>query len=61
MRRLVDVFIGDKLRATYPVILDEPLTPSDTDFVAFIRRRMPETYTPEEISAAKFVVRDPLE
>ena len=58
MRKLVDVFVLDRLRATYPVTLEEPATPEDHDFIDYIRMRMPRTYTEDEIAAARFVVRD---
>ncbi|WP_428672035.1 hypothetical protein [Reyranella sp.] len=57
MRKLVDVFISDRLRATYHVVLDEPANPSDQDFIAYVKSRLLQSFTADEIATAKFVVR----
>lgn len=52
------MFTSDRLQATYPVTLYEAIYPSDSDFVEYVRQRMPQAYTTDEIAAARFVVRE---
>jgi hypothetical protein len=56
MRKTVDVFLGDRLVASYPVVL-EANNPTDQDFVDHIRRYMRRHYSKEDIAAARFAVR----
>jgi hypothetical protein len=60
VRRIVDVFVRDRLRASYPVIIERKARlPSEDDFVTYIRRRLNRSdYSPEDIKAARFVVRE---
>lgn len=55
-RRIVDVFIRDRLLASYPVVLElnEPIT--DEEYVEAIRQRLRDSKTPD-LEHAKFVIR----
>ena len=62
MKKIVDVFVRDRLVATYPVVAeqlagDDP-TPNDEHFVELVKARMQgASYSKEDLAAAKFVVR----
>jgi hypothetical protein len=57
-RRIVDVFLQDRLVASYPVVLDDRRRPrSDRDFVDHIKRHLRRTGSAFDLSAAKFIVR----
>jgi hypothetical protein len=59
MRKIVDVYIFDKLRASYPVLLSRLEEPSDEDFVEHVREQMRlGSYAEHEIASARFIVRD---
>lgn len=60
MRKTVDVFLGDRLVASYPVVL-EGTNPTDQDYIQHIRRYMRDHYSKAEIAGAKFVVRRALD
>jgi hypothetical protein len=57
--KVVDVFLRDKLVASYPVVLDMlNATISEQDFIELARDSMQEDgYTAEDIAEAKFSVR----
>ena len=59
MRKIVDVFVRDKLVATYPVIVTMPEEPlSDQHFVERVKEQMRAgNYAPEDIAIARFTVR----
>ena len=59
MKRIVDVFIRDKLVASYPVIVTSPEEPlSDQHFIERIKEQMRGgSYAPEDIALARFTVR----
>jgi hypothetical protein len=60
VRKTVDVFLGDRLVASYPVVLEaDNLT--DQDFVEHIRRYMRDHYSKEEIAVARFAMRGVLD
>jgi hypothetical protein len=61
VRKIVDVFVRDRLVASYPVVSD-PLagpTPNDEHFVELVKSQMQGagSYSNEDLAAAKFVVR----
>jgi hypothetical protein len=63
MKKIVDVFVRDRLVASYPVVAeqlagDDP-TPNDEHFVELVKAQMQGagSYSKEELAAAKFVVR----
>jgi len=60
LRKTVDVFLGDRLVASYPVVL-EANNPRDQDFIEHIRRYMRRRYSKDEIAVARFVVRGVLD
>jgi hypothetical protein len=55
VRKTVDVFLGDRLVASYPVVL-EANNPTDQDFIQHVRRYMRRHYSKEDIAAARFAV-----
>jgi hypothetical protein len=57
--KVVDVFLRDKLVASYPVVLDIlNAAISEQDFIELARNSMREDgYTAEDIAEAKFSVR----
>ena len=56
----VDVFLGDRLVASYPVVV-EASNPSEKDFIQHVRRYMRRHYSKVEIAVARFVVRGVLD
>jgi hypothetical protein len=62
MKKIVDVFVRDRLVASYPIAA-EPLaggpTPNDEHFVELMKAQMQGagSYSKEELAAARFVVR----
>jgi hypothetical protein len=60
MRKTVDVFLGDRLVASYPVVL-EGTNPTDQDFIEHVRQYMRRHYRKEEIEVARFAVRGVLD
>jgi hypothetical protein len=56
VRKTVDVFLGDRLVASYRVVL-EANNPTDQDFIEHIRRYMRRHYSKEDLAAARFAVR----
>ena len=59
LRKTVDVFLGDRLVASYPVVLET--NTSDQDFIEHVRRYMRRHYSKDEIAVARFVVRGVLD
>jgi hypothetical protein len=57
VKKTVDVFVQDRLIASYPMVLEE-IDPTDEDFVDRIKRYMRRHYSKEDIAAAKFIVRN---
>lgn len=59
MKKIVDVFIRDKLVASYPVVVTLPEEPlSDRHFIERIKEQMRAgSYAPEDIAVARFTVR----
>ncbi len=59
MRRIVDVFIRDRLMASYPVVIEgKGVVPSKKDFIDCVRDRMDRSvYSADDFKIVKFVVR----
>lgn len=61
MKKIVDVFVRDRLIASYPVVANRAAgpTPSDEHFVELVKAQMQgnSSYSKEDLAAAKFVVR----
>jgi len=58
MRRIVDVFVRDRLIASYPVVIEgDGHSPSNKKFIDIVRNRIDALYSPDDIKVAKFVVR----
>jgi hypothetical protein len=57
MRKTVDVFVQDRLVASYPVVAMAIDRPTDDDFIERIKQQMRHYYRSEDIEAARFVVR----
>jgi hypothetical protein len=59
VKKIVDVFIRDKLVASYPVIVALPEEPlSDQHFIERVKEQMRAgNYAPEDIAVARFTVR----
>jgi hypothetical protein len=59
MRRTVDVFVKDRLRGSYPVVIEGAVDPSDDDFIDCVRTRLDRgAYSADDVKAARFVVRE---
>jgi hypothetical protein len=57
-RRIVDVFLQDRLVASYPIVIDDDRPGlSSEDFVVEAKRRLRERAAGFDIALAKFVVR----
>ena len=60
VERIVDVFLTDRLVASYPIISDVPI--SDRDFIDRAKECMrDDNYTADDIATAKFNLRTILE
>jgi hypothetical protein len=62
MKKIVDVFVMDRLVASYPVVFEQLVggpKPNDEHFVDLVKAQMQGagSYSKEELAAAKFVVR----
>jgi len=57
VRKTVDVFLRDRLVASYPVVAANIDRPMDSDYTAHVRRYMRRYYSSRDIASAKFVVR----
>jgi hypothetical protein len=57
VKKTVDVFVQDRLIASYPMVLEE-INPTDEDFIDRIKRYMRRHYSKEDVAAAKFIVRN---
>ena len=57
VRKTVDVFLKDKLVASYPVVVGAIDRPADDDFIARVKKQMGRHYNSEDIKSAKFLVR----
>jgi hypothetical protein len=59
VKKIVDVFIKDKLVASYPVVVESPEEPlSDKHFIDRVKEQMRGgNYAPEDIVVARFTVR----
>jgi hypothetical protein len=59
MRKIVDVFVNDSLRASYPVVVESRGHPSEDDFIDYVRQGMDRGYySAHDIKVAKFIVRE---
>ena len=57
MRKTVDVYVRDRLVASYPIVAKSVDRPTDDDFVERIKQQMRAYYRSQDIQAARFVVR----
>jgi hypothetical protein len=62
MKKIVDVFVINRLVASYPVVFEQLAggpTPKNEHFVDLVKAQMQGagSYSKEELAAAKFVVR----
>ena len=58
MRKFVDVFVRDRLVASYPVLLEEVDRPDDEAFITKVRQQMKMgSYSSEDLELARFLVR----
>ena len=59
VRKIVDVFVRDTLRGSYPVVVECQDHPVEDDFVAAVRNGMDRGfYSADDIKVAKFVIRE---
>ena len=57
--RIVDVFVKDTLKGSYPVVIECQGRPAEDEFVDQVRNGMDRGfYSADDIKAAKFVVRE---
>ena len=61
MRKTVDVFLKDKLVASYPVVVEATDRPTDDAFIARVKEQMQSHYSGDEIQSARFLVRSMLD
>jgi hypothetical protein len=57
MSKTVDVYVKDRLVASYPLVAKDIDRPTDDDFIERTKQQMRLYYRSEDIEAAKFVVR----
>ena len=56
-RRIVDVFVRDRLVASYPVLVEcWPQFASDDDFIEPVRERLRRTF-PGDVGLARYLIR----
>ena len=59
MRKIVDVFVGDTLKGSYPVVIECQGRPAEVEFVDQVRNGMDRGfYSADDIKVAKFVIRE---
>jgi hypothetical protein len=59
VRRIVDVFVRDTLKGSYPVVIECQGRPSEVDFIDHVRSGMDRGYySAEDVRVAKFVIRE---
>jgi hypothetical protein len=59
MRKIVDVFVGDTLKGSYPIFIECQDRPAEDEFVDQVRNGMDRGfYSADDIKIAKFVVRE---
>jgi hypothetical protein len=59
VRKIVDVFVRDTLKGSYPVVVECQGRSSEDEFVDQVRKRMDRGfYSADDIKVAKFVVRE---
>ena len=57
--KIVDVFVGDNLKGSYPVVVECQGRPAEDEFVDQVRNGMDRGfYSADDIKVAKFVVRE---
>jgi hypothetical protein len=57
--KIVDVFVKDTLKGSYPVVIECQGRPAEDEFVDQVRNGMDRGfYSADDIKAAKFVVRE---
>jgi hypothetical protein len=57
--KIVDVFVRDTLKGSYPVVVECQGRPAEDEFVAQVRNGMDRGfYSADDIKVAKFVVRE---
>ncbi|WP_395711062.1 hypothetical protein [Reyranella sp.] len=57
-RKIVDVFLRDRLVASYPVVLTFDRRVIDEDFVDRVKEQMRVgSFSPDDVAGARFVVR----
>ena len=58
VKRIVDVFVKDTLKGSYPVVIECQRHPTEDEFVDQVRNGMDRGfYSADDIKVAKFVVR----
>jgi hypothetical protein len=60
MKKVVEVFVRDRLVAAYPILREElgGLPPNDGAFIGFVKERMKRpAYSARDVEAARFLVR----
>lgn len=59
VRKIVDVFVRDILKGSYPVVIECQGRPTENEFVDQVRNGMDRGfYSADDIKVAKFVVRE---
>ena len=59
VRKIVDVFVRDTLKGSYPVVIEGEGLPTEVDFIDHVRSGMDRGYySAEDISVAKFAIRE---
>jgi hypothetical protein len=57
VKKTVDVYLRDRLVASYPVVVQGIDQPTDDDFIQRVKRQMRSYYSSDDISTARFLVR----
>ena len=59
MRKIVDVFVGNALKGSYPVVIECHGCPAEGEFVDQVRNGMDRGfYSADDIRVARFVIRE---
>jgi hypothetical protein len=59
VRKIVDVFVRDTLKGSYPVVIERQGRPGEDEFVEQVRRGLDRGfYSADDIEVARFVVRE---
>jgi hypothetical protein len=59
VKKIVDVFVGETLKGSYPVVIECQGRPAEDEFIDQVRNGMDRGfYSADDVKVAKFVIRE---